>query len=673
MKSRVFLPLLLAAPAWAQSTDLLPRRLDELVVTASPLDRTLFELVQPATVLKDKELMLNLAPTLGETLSGQAGVSATSFGPGASRPIIRGLGDDRLRVLQNGTSVLDVSNVSPDHAVAADPLTVRSVEVVRGPATLLYGPNTVGGVVNVIDDRIPEKRVSGIDGSLDSRYGSAEDLRSIAGAVNFGAGPFAFHLDGFTRESDDIEIPGFARSERLRAEDPQPHEAYGTLPNSFTESSGAAAGGSYIWDHGFVGISYSGIDSLYGTVAEEDVTIDLHQRRWDLRGAFNEPANGIKEINYKFGHTDYEHTEFEGVETGTRFEIDGFNARSEVLHQPLHGFEGAVGVEIQRNDFSALGEEAFLPPVENQASSLFAFEEIQLDRFTLQFGGRYDYQTNETAALDRDFNAFSTSAGVVYNPTEDYAVAMTVGYSQRPPNYVELFADGPHVATGTFEIGDPDLDTEDSLSLDLSLRKQTGRFTGSISGFYYRFQDFIANQPTGLTDPVDGLPVYNYEAIGANFYGGEFEATVHLLESVKFPAPTAKSPAPAAPEQQLDLIFLADYVRAEDRANGEALPRIPPFRSTLALDYQIDGIGVRLEGQWCARQGDTADNELPTDSYFLLSAGLDYTFTTGEVTTTLFVKGVNLFDQEARPSTSYLKDIAPLAGRGVVVGLRADF
>jgi iron complex outermembrane receptor protein len=665
MKFRPLLSLLLATPAWAQSTDLLPKRLDELVVTASPLDRTLFELVQPAAVLKEKELMLNLAPTLGETLGKQAGVSSTSFGPGASRPIIRGLGDDRLRVLQNGTSVLDVSNVSPDHAVAADPLTVRSVEIVRGPATLLYGPNTVGGVVNVIDDRIPEERVSGIDGSLDTRYGSAENLRSLSGAVNFGAGPFAFHLDAFTRESDDLEIPGYARSERLRAQDPQPDEARGTLPNSFTESDGAAIGGSYIWDQGFVGVSYSGIDSLYGTVAEEDVTIDLRQRRWDLRGAFYEPANGIKEINYKFGYSDYEHTEFEGAETGTRFLIDGFNTRAEVLHEKLHGFEGAVGVELQRSDFSAVGEEAFLPPVENQVSSLFAFEEIELDRFTLQFGGRYDYQANETDALDRDFNAFSVSAGVIYNPTEDYAVAMTTGYSQRPPNYVELFADGQHVATGTYEIGDPDLGTEDSLSLDLSLRKKTGRVTGSISGFYYRFNDFIANQPTGINDPVDGLPVYNYEAIGATFYGGELEATVHLLEPVKDPA-EVKS-------QQLDLVFLADYVHAEDRDSGESVPRIPPFRSTVALDYQIDRVGARLEAQWCAHQGNTAENEPPSDSYVLLSAGIDYTFTTGDVTTTLFVKGVNLLNEEARPSTSYLKEIAPLAARGVVVGLRADF
>lgn len=673
MKSYFYLATFLAlTPTWAQSLELLPERLNPLVVTASPLDRTLFELAQPATVLTDKELMRNLAPTLGETLSKLPGISSTSFGPGASRPIIRGLGDDRLRVLQNGTSVLDVSNVSPDHATAVDPLSVNTVEVVRGPATLLYGPNTIGGVVNVIDCRIPEERISGVDGTFDTRYGSAENLRSMAGAVDFGVGAFAFHLDAFTRDTSDLEIPGYARSKRLRVDDPQPDEPHGILPNSFTESNGAAAGSSYIWDRGFIGISYSGIDSLYGTVAEKDVTIDLHQRRWDLRGAFEEPVDGLREINYKFSESDYDHTEFEGVEAGTQFAIDGFNARSEFLHEKFHGLEGAVGLEIQRYDFSAIGDEAFLPPVTNQVNSLVIFEEIAWHPLTLQFGGRYDNQVNETDFLNREFDAFSTSAGVVYQPTDEDAVALTLGYSQRPPNYVELFADGPHVATGTYEIGDPDLDTEDSLSLDLSIRKKTGSFSGSISGFYNRFNGFVANLPSGLRASIDDLPIYQYQAIAANFYGGEVEATFHVLESLETPE-DLKSTTPQKPEQRLDLIFLTDFVRAENSDTGEALPRIPPFRSTLALDYQLDQIGARIDAQWCARQADTAVNEIPTDSYILLSAGIDYTYRIGGVTTTFFMKGVNLLGQEARPSTSYLKDIAPLASRGVILGVRGEF
>ena len=661
--------------------------LDEVVVTANRSDQTLFQQVQPATVLLGKDLQLKLQPTLGETLNNEPGVSSTSFGPGASRPVVRGLGDDRVRVLQNGTAVLDVSNVSPDHAVAVDPLTIRSVEVVRGPATLLYGPNTIGGVINVIDDRIPQERFSGTlpTGKFETRAGSADDLFSQSGAITWGAGPLVFHLDGFNRDTDDLDIPGYARSAALRKADPLPAgtpEPYGTLPNSSTESKGAGLGASYVWDKGFLGFSYSGVDSTYGTVAEPDVTIGLRQRRWDLRGAVYTPTPWIMEINYKLGHSDYEHTEFEGSEVGTRFLIDGYDGRIELLHEKTGLLEGAFGVESQHSEFSALGSEAFLPPVENFVNSAFFFEEIPLDKLRLQFGAQYDHQTNETQSgagfgpgLNREFDAFSTSAGIVYNPVEDYAVALSAAYTQRPPTYVELFADGPHVATGTFEVGDPDLGTEDSLSVDLSLRKRTGRVTGSVSGFYYRFDDFISSQPTGGVDPIDSLPIYAYQPIGANFYGGEIESSFHLMEPVEAaPATDAKSPAAApASDQRLDLILRADYVHAEDRATGEPIPRIPPFRMGAALDYSKGPFDARLEGQYAASQHRHADYELPTDGYFLVNASVSYDLKFGGVATTIYLKGTNLTNEEARQSTSFLKDIAPMAGRGVVAGIRAEF
>ncbi len=663
--------------------------LDELVVTASPFNLTLFQMVQPATVLKGKDLQLKLAPTLGETLNNEAGISSTGFGPGASRPIVRGLGDDRVRVLQNGTSVLDVSNVSPDHAVATDPLTIRSVEVVRGPATLLYGPNTIGGVVNVIDDRIPQERFTGTwpTGKFETTAGSADELFSQAGAITWGAGPIVFHLDGFNRDSNDIDIPGYARSEALRKADPLPpgeEEARDTLPNSATESKGAGLGASYVWDKGFLGFSFSGVDSTYGTVAEPDVTIDLRQRRWDMRGAIYTPTSWIKEINFKLGHSDYDHTEFEGSEVGTKFLIEGYDGRIELLHEKIGMLEGAVGFESQYSEFSALGAEAFLPPVENSVNSLFFFEEIPLDKVRLQFGARYDHQTNETEAtaafgpgVDREFDGFSTSAGIVYTPVEDYAVALSLAYTQRPPNYVELFANGPHVATGTFEVGDPNLDTEDSLSLDLSLRKRAGRVTGSVSGFYYRFNDFVSNQPTGGVDPIDSLPIYAYQPIGANFYGGEIETTFHLMEAKESaPITSSKSPVPSnipASGQRLDLIFRADYVHAEDRGTGEPIPRIPPFRTSAAFDYSIGQFAARLEGQYAFSQHRHADYELPTEAYFLVNASISYDMNFGGVDTTIYLKGTNLTNEEARQSTSFLKDIAPLAGRGVAVGLRAEF
>ncbi len=674
-------------PAEAQPSSLVGM-LDEMMVTASRFDQTLFQQVQPASILSGKNLQLKLQPTLGETLNNEPGVSSTSFGPGASRPVVRGLGDDRVRILQNGTSVIDVSNVSPDHAVATDPLTIRSVEVVRGPATLLYGPNTIGGVVNVIDDRIPQERFEGTypSGKFETSAGSVDDLFSQSGALTWGAGPLVFHLDAFNRSTENLNIPGFARSAALRATAPLPPgtpEPYGFIPNSATDSKGAGLGGSYIWDGGFLGLSFSGIDSTYGTVAAPDVTIGLSQRRWDLRGAVYNPTPWIKEINSKLGYSDYDHTEFEAGAVGTQFLIEGYNGRVEVLHEKIGSFEGAFGVESQGTDFSALGAEAFLPPVETQTNSVFFFEELPIDKFRLQFGARYDHQTAETdfspgfgPSQSREFDAFSTSIGLVYNPVEDYAVALSLAYTQRPPTYVELYANGPHIATGTFEIGDPNLGTENSLSLDLSLRKKAGRVTGSISGFYYRFSDFVSAQPTGGVDPVDGLPIFIYQPIGADFYGGEIETTFHLLAPVEAATPVTDSKAPTpAPtsDQRLDLILRADYVHAEDRKTGEPIPRIPPFRVSAALDYANGPFSARLEGQYAAQQDRHANFELATDGYFLVNASVSYDLKLGGFDTTLYLRGTNLTDEEARQSTSFLKDIAPMAGRGVIAGLRTEF
>lgn len=653
-----------------QGAGLEPKRLEALVVTASPLERTLFELAQAASVVDGRNLLLNIEQTLGETLAWQPGVSSTSFAPGASRPIIRGLGDDRLRILQNGTSVIDASNVSPDHAVALDPLAVRRVEVVRGPATLLYGPNAIGGVVNVMDDRIPEQRLERpVEGSIEGRYGTADDLESLSGAINFGAGPWVFHLDGFTRQTDNLEIPGFARSAALRASDPQADEAFGTLPNSFSESSGGALGASYLWKGGFVGLSYSGLDSLYGVVAEEDVTIDLRQRRWDLRGALYDPAGWLKEVNYKLSFSDYEHKELEGDEVGTVFGNEGFNARTEFLHQPVGRMEGAIGLEVQQTDFAAIGDEAFVPSVTSESVALFFFEEIALDPVRIQFGARFDRQSHETAAAEREFDALSASAAVVYTPVEEYAVAFAAGYSERPPTYVELFADGIHVATGLAEIGDPDLSSEESLSLDLSVRKKTGRITGSASAFYYRFSNFISLDPTGgvVVDDGEEFPAYAFGAVRADFYGGELEAVLHLLE------PLAEGEGDNPRRERLDLSLRTDYVRAENRDSGDAMPRIPPLRTSLALDYQLENFGARLEGQWAARQNRHSEAEFDTASYFLVNLALTYQLDLGKSTNTFFVKAMNLTDEEARQSTSFLKEIAPLAGRGLLIGVRSEF
>ena len=652
---------------------------ERVVVSSTPLGGDLFEQTQSVTVLTGEELEIRLEPTIGETLNREPGISSTYFGPNASRPVIRGLGEDRVRVLQNGVGTIDVSNVSPDHAVSVEPLTIKTIDVVRGPATLLYGPNTVGGVVNVIDNRIPteplERRLMG---KADGRLSSADEQRSGAGVVEFQLGHVVVHLDGFKRATEDIEIPGFARSERLRRlqplepGEPEPRD---TLPNSFSESEGGAAGASYVWERGYVGVAYSVFDSNYGTVAEPDVTIDLEQRRWDVRGAFNKPFAAIKAINYKWSRSEYTHTEFEGPEVGTVFDVEGYDGRLEVLHEKLGIFEGGLGYQTQRTDFSALGAEAFLPPVETETHAAFVFEEIAMEPFRLQFGARYDHQANERVpnesfgpARTRDFDAFSASAGVVYNLAKPYVLAFSVAYTQRPPTYVELFANGPHLATNSFELGDASLAKEQSLAFDLSLRKTTGRVTGSVSLFYNRFADFITAEPTGeFSEAEEGLPVFAYRAADAHFLGGELEAIVHITEH---PRETDTTHSP----HNLHVELKADYVRAQNHETDRSLPRITPFRTSAALVYGWhDRFHARLEGQYAHEQNRTAEFELPTDGYFLLNASMSYRLPVRSAEFEVYVKATNLTNEEARLHTSFLKDIAPLAGRGALLGLRASF
>ncbi len=689
----IILSLSIASIACAQTATPPVTVLDTIVVSGTPLQRTLFEQAQPVSVLRGEALRLSLQPTLGETLSSTPGVSSSYFGPGASRPIIRGLDGDRIRILQNGVNTIDASATSVDHAVSFDPVNVESIEVVRGPATLLYGANAIGGVVNVIDGRIPDERIpETVRGSIEGRYGSVNGERGGAFTLEGGIGGFAWHLEGYKRATDELHIPGFARSERLRLQQPLEageKEADGVLPNSDLRTEGLSGGVSYIWDKGFVGVAYSGFHTNYGTVAERQVTIDMEQRRWDVRGAFYEPLPFIKAINYKVGISDYEHTEFEGAAVGTKFENEGYDGRFEITHEKLGLFEGTLGYQTEKSDFSALGEEAFVPPVETLTNSIFLFEELAVDPLRFQFGVRYDHISVESSTAEgfgpgqeRTFDNLSGSLGVLYTPMENYVIALSASYSERAPTYQELFANGPHVATNAFEIGNTDLSVEKAYGLDLSFRKKAGFVTGSLSFFYTRFTDFIGEFATGavVQGEEDALPVYQYRSTDAEFFGGELETTFHLIQPVdeeggtmSKDSKTIVTPGRSAQPHGLDLELKADYVHARDTITGDPLPRIPPFRASAALAYSYGRFGARIEGQYAARQNRVSDFELPTDSYFLLNASVNYKISIGPVEWDAYIKGTNLTNEEARLSTSFLKDIAPLAGAGVTVGMKVSF
>jgi iron complex outermembrane recepter protein len=650
-----------------------PARIPAVVVTGNPLGSDLFDLVSPVTTLSGERLKQRLQPTLGETLGNEVGINSTYYGPNASRPVIRGLDGDHIRILQNSVGTIDASGTSVDHAVSLDPLLIQRVEVVRGPATLLYGGSAVGGVVNVIDGRIPQSLPDGkVSGAAEARYASVNKEKSGAAYVDAGGGSdgqgFVLHFDGFKRDTSDLKIPGFARSARLREIDPLPageEEASGRLPNSASESNGGGVGGSYVWNKGYFGAAYSQYNTDYGTVAEEDVTIKLRQKRFDLAGEIDDLSDVIKSVKVKFGQSDYQHTEFEGPDPGTVFKNKGYEGRVDIAHNKLGPFQGAVGFQTQKFDFSALGDEAFLPQTHTTSYAGFVYEELPLDALKLQFGLRIDKQKVEAdedanfgPADSRSFTPKSASFGFVYALNQEYAVVLSTSYTERAPNYQELYANGPHLATNAFEVGDRDLGIEKSTGVDIALRKRGGPFSGSVGAFYNRFKNYITLTPTGVIDPTFDVEKFNYVAVPADFYGLEAEGTYYFIDK---------------PGERLALELKSDYIRAKDRDTGEPLPRISPLRFGAAMNYELGAFGSRFEVQRVQKQDRVADNELPTDGYTLVNASFDYHLKLAKVDWSAFIKGTNLLNREARNHVSFLKDIAPLGGRGVLVGVNARF
>jgi iron complex outermembrane receptor protein len=642
------------------------------------MSRPLFQQVQSASVLSGQNLTLALEPSLGQTLARMPGVSSSYFGPAASRPIIRGLDGDRVRILQNGLNTIDASATSVDHAVSFDTSNLKSVEVVRGPATLLYGSNAIGGVVNSIDGRIVDQKIDGtIRGALNERYSSVDNGYLSSAMVEGGYKGLAFHVESFTRATEDFRIPGYARTPAAQAANPLPAgqtEVSKKMPNSNLRSEGVTSGLSYIWDKGFFGFAWTEFHTNYGSPAEPHVVIDMHQQRLDVRGAFYQPLPRIKEVSYKLATSSYQHTEFDSGQPSTLFKNNGYDARVEVKHEKVAGMQGVVGFQSDRSEFSTSGSEAFLPPTITQADALFLYEDISRGPLSFQFGGRYDHISVDSLssagfgpAMTRTFDNLSSSVGLVFTPNDEYAVAFTINHAERAPTYQELFANGTHAATGAFEIGNPNLKQEKSLGFDLNLRKRIGWITGSVGGYYNRYSNFIGQFPSGVVHVVNGES-YNellYQSTNAEFIGSELEATFHLLHPI--------TTNPPAGQNNLHLQLRADVVHARDTKTGLSLPRIPPFHLTSALMLERGAFGARLEGIYAAPQSQLAMNELRTSSYFLVNLSLTYRILQGPTTLDVYVKGMNLTNEDAREHTSVLKDRVPLPGRGLVAGMKLTF
>jgi len=720
--SRTILLSLVLFPGWAIAQEDPHQNPAELTITADPFNHNLLQHSSPASIIGKKDLQLRGETTLGETIGLEPGVRSTYFGPGASRPVIRGNAADRVRVLKNGVGTLDVSNTSEDHAVTTNPLTAETVEILRGPETLLFGSSAIGGVVNVTDNSIPEQPIGkALSGAVDLKAGTAADELSGAIKLEGQAGGFNWHLDYFHQDTEDVDIPGFAESARLRALEAAEHgeeeegeehgeeeegeehgeeeEVQGTLPSSSTRSQGFSAGGSWVWEKGFVGVAVSGTDSIYGVPGhgheeegeehdeeeegeehdeeeegeehgeeeeEEGVLIDLEQIRVDVRGAVYEVGDAIESLKFRLGLSAYEHNEIEDGGIGTVFDNEAFEGRFELVHKPIHGFRGVFGLQTQFSDFSAIGEEAFLPEVTTFSPAVFLFEEADLnEKLKIQLGGRYEFVDYDVADGNPDeiFHPFSLSAGLVWDldGTSKYTAGFSVAYTQRAPSPTELYANGTHVARNIFEVGDEALDLERSKGIDLTFKKNTGLVTGGVNVFVQDYDDYINLDRTG--EEEDGLEVFNYASVPALFWGFETEATLHIHQLMDLWA------------NDLDLGAQVDFVRASSDADDEDLPRIPPLRTVVHLEHRYrDLLESRVEGVFVAEQNRVSGSELETDSHQLLNASVQYNvLNTEDYTLGLYVRGSNLTDEEARVHSSFLKDLAPLPGRNFTFGIRGTF
>lgn len=667
-----------AAQAAAPAAD----GLEEVVVTATALRKPILESAQPVRVVDAQTLLRDRSASLGETLAQQPGVSATWFGPQASRPVIRGIGGERVQVYEDGGDALDASALSNDHAVTLDPLIAERVEIVRGPATLLFGNSASAGLVNVITRRIPRAASEQpFAGAFELRGNSAFDERSVAAQAEFGRGPWRMQADLQQRETGDVRIPGFGTSDALRAElaaagEPV-DEPRGRLANSASASRGGGLGVSRVGDWGYVGVSASKFSTEYeipGPGEEEPpadetiaaarigdgdgVFIDMNQTRYDFDAELRAPLRGLDNLRARISVNDYEHREVEpGGDVGTTFIQDGLDARVSAQHAPLAGWRGVFGLQLRDVDLQAIGAEAFVPPSQTRNAGVFVFEERSIGAVTFEAGARLESQRIDLpgASGAYDDDSLSGSASVVWRVAGDWRLTAQLASTERHPTATELFADGPHVAVRRFEIGDASLGTERAHTLDLGVRRDTDRATLSVSAFISDYSDYIFPALTGAVE--DGLPVVEYRAADARFTGVEAEYAL------------AERPGPLG---EWSARLFGDYVRAEDGA-GEPLPLIPPLRLGAELSLQRGGLNATLRTIWHDAQDRTAAGERPTAGFTLVDLDLAWRALVADRPMTWFVRGSNLLDEDARRHASPLKDYAPLPGRALSLGLRYEF
>ena len=622
--------------------------------------------VKADIVLQGDRLRRKRETNLGDTLSHELGVTSSSFGPGAGRPIIRGQDGPRVQVLENGVGTGDLSIISPDHAVATETLNASRIEILRGPSTLLYGSGVSGGVVNVVNDRIPDRLFKTPQANFEGRFNSALEERNGALNASGSLGRMSWNIEGAKRKTNDVHIPG-------RANPNDPNSEVGFVRNSAIDSSNLSVGSSYIGDRGFVGMSVSRLENFYGIPGPEGAKIDMSQTRYGLAGDLDNPLKGFQQLKMRFNYNDYQHKELEqSGDAGSRFKNNELDSRAELIHSPIAQWQGVIGIQLQNRNFSAKGDEAFVPSSLSQSAGLFILEKREWQQWRFEVGGRFEHTAhNPQAALlqTRDFNLYSVSAGSAWKFMDGYQIDLTATRGQRAPNTVALYAHGKHVATNTFEQGDQALRKETSNNFDIALQKTTGTITGKVNLFYNYINDYIFQQSRdsnhdgfadrvndeGLLDRHGAFLVQDFSQTRAKFYGVEAEAIVALLPDT------------------LNLRLFTDIVYGRLKDNGN-IPRITPQRFGFDLDYRKNAWQANFNLTRVTRQDRVAVLETETSGYTLMNAEMGYHMKlTKSVHYTLFLQGRNLLDSDMRVHTSFLKDTAPLPGRAIVAGIRGAF
>ena len=671
--------------------------IEEIVIMGHPLSAE--GLATPADVLANRELKRKLAASIGATIANEPGIHSSSFGVAVGRPVIHGLGGARVRVMEDRIDAMDVSVTSGDHAVTVDPFIADRVEIFKGSGTLLYGSGAIGGVVDTHTGRIPHTVPEKLGGKLSLGWADNADAGNGLFRLDGGAGSLAWHLDGFRRDADDYEIPGFAESALLRSmeeeheeeghegedgeeedHDEEEEEAFGVLPGSGLDVQGGSAGLSLVGDRGFIGVAVSNLDAEYGIPGhgdahghgeegqkgeeqehEEEGTpfIDLKQTRVDFEAALADPLPGFLNLNVRLGVNDYEHAEVgPSGEVGTAFDNQAWEARVELTHGPAAGWEGAFGLQLADRSFTVVGEEAFTPPVDTSSLGVFWVGQRSFEDFEFEAGVRLESVELEPAVGDgKDFSTVSASLGAIVPLNATWTASVLADYSSRAPVGEELFSEGPHLATQSFEIGNPEIQDEQALNFSATLRGDGARWSFAGTVYYTSFADFIYQAATG--EERDGLIVRRFAQADATFTGLDLEASVTVAEWG---------------DAQLELTGLFDMVSAElDVSGNDNLPRIPPSRAGIGLQFDSGGFSANLDYLRASKQDSVADYEFPTEGYEDLRVYLSYEIETGKRLTEVYLRGRNLTGDEQRKHTSIIKDLAPDPSRTIEAGVRFRF